>query len=64
MVINTRRVLRKEGEVLGLHVESLPSHGPSEVLVKVHAVALNWKDVIYHSPSAVGQHDGPWVGCR
>ncbi|KAF9239048.1 hypothetical protein DTO006G1_4745 [Penicillium roqueforti] len=45
MVTNTHKVFRRDGATIRSHIEPRPLHGPSEVLVKVRAVSLNWKDV-------------------
>jgi NADPH:quinone reductase-like Zn-dependent oxidoreductase len=47
----THKVLRRDGAkkeggtYLKFHNELIPTHGPSEVLIRVRAVSLNWKDV-------------------
>ncbi|KAK5999210.1 Zinc-type alcohol dehydrogenase-like protein [Cladobotryum mycophilum] len=42
---NTRRVLRKESAgVVQFQEEPIPEYGTSDVLIRVRAVSLNWKD--------------------
>ncbi len=42
----TRRVLRRAGVGhIEFFEEALPPRGPTDVLIRVRAVSLNWKDV-------------------
>ncbi|KAI5456965.1 hypothetical protein BGZ63DRAFT_495097 [Mariannaea sp. PMI_226] len=42
----SRRVLRRQGDAVAcFHDEPIPTLGSSDVLVRVHAVALNYKDI-------------------
>lgn len=40
----TRRSLRRHGNTVSFHDEPLPSWGSADVLIRVRAVSLNWKD--------------------
>lgn len=41
---STRKVYRKVNNQLQLFEEPIPKVEPSDVLIRVHAVSLNWKD--------------------